>query len=209
MSRRGNPYDNPKAESFFKTLKVEEVYRADYATLRGRRRQPAPLHRGGLQRQTPALRPGLPEPQPVRGPIRPRPGQNRRLKLSNERGALQMVRSARPFLRPRPVRVRKRIRSTRSASDVRSRAVERRLVGVAELEHEARLGAVLHQRGRESAAAAEKQPALRPGPFLVDEAESARPRPARTRARRSRRRSARARAGRESTARSRTAARRG
>ena len=32
MSRRGNPYDNPKAESFIKTLKVEEVYRADYAT---------------------------------------------------------------------------------------------------------------------------------------------------------------------------------
>ena len=32
MSRRGNPYDNPKAESFMKTLKVEEVYLADYAT---------------------------------------------------------------------------------------------------------------------------------------------------------------------------------
>jgi putative transposase len=32
MSRRGNPYDNPKAESFFKTLKVEEVYLADYPT---------------------------------------------------------------------------------------------------------------------------------------------------------------------------------
>jgi putative transposase len=32
MSRRGNPYDNPKAESFIKTLKVEEVYRADYTT---------------------------------------------------------------------------------------------------------------------------------------------------------------------------------
>ena len=31
ISRRGNPYDNPKAESFFKTLKVEEVYLADYA----------------------------------------------------------------------------------------------------------------------------------------------------------------------------------
>lgn len=27
MSRRGNPYDNPKAESFMKTLKVEAVYR--------------------------------------------------------------------------------------------------------------------------------------------------------------------------------------
>ena len=32
MSRRGNPYDNPQAESFIKTLKVEEVYLADYAT---------------------------------------------------------------------------------------------------------------------------------------------------------------------------------
>jgi putative transposase len=32
MSRRGNPYDNPKAESFIKTLKVEEVYLVDYAT---------------------------------------------------------------------------------------------------------------------------------------------------------------------------------
>ncbi len=30
MSRRGNPYDNAKAESFMKTLKVEEVYVADY-----------------------------------------------------------------------------------------------------------------------------------------------------------------------------------
>jgi putative transposase len=32
MSRRGNPYDNPQAESFFKTLKVEAVYIADYQT---------------------------------------------------------------------------------------------------------------------------------------------------------------------------------
>lgn len=30
MSRRGNPYDNAKAESFFKTLKAEEVYLKDY-----------------------------------------------------------------------------------------------------------------------------------------------------------------------------------
>ena len=27
MGRRGNPYDNAKAESFMKTLKVEAVYR--------------------------------------------------------------------------------------------------------------------------------------------------------------------------------------
>lgn len=30
MGRRGNPYDNAKAESFMKTLKCEEVYLADY-----------------------------------------------------------------------------------------------------------------------------------------------------------------------------------
>ena len=32
MSRRGNPYDNAKAESFMKTLKVEAVYLAEYET---------------------------------------------------------------------------------------------------------------------------------------------------------------------------------
>jgi transposase len=32
MSRRGNPYDNAKAESFMKTLKVEEVYMMGYET---------------------------------------------------------------------------------------------------------------------------------------------------------------------------------
>ena len=32
MGRRGNPYDNAKAESFFKTLKVEAVYLMDYQT---------------------------------------------------------------------------------------------------------------------------------------------------------------------------------
>ena len=32
MGRRGNPYDNSKAESFMKTLKVEAVYRMAYET---------------------------------------------------------------------------------------------------------------------------------------------------------------------------------
>ena len=32
MSRRGNPYDNPQAESFMKTLKVEAVYLTEYDT---------------------------------------------------------------------------------------------------------------------------------------------------------------------------------
>ena len=33
MSRKGNPYDNTTTESFFKTLKVEEVYLWEYRTL--------------------------------------------------------------------------------------------------------------------------------------------------------------------------------
>ncbi len=32
MGRRGNPYDNAKAESFMKTLKVEAVYETEYAS---------------------------------------------------------------------------------------------------------------------------------------------------------------------------------
>lgn len=39
MSRRGNPYDNAKAESFMKTLKYEEVYRTEYQDIRDARRQ--------------------------------------------------------------------------------------------------------------------------------------------------------------------------
>jgi transposase InsO family protein len=32
MGRRGNPYDNAKAETFMKTLKVEAVYLMEYET---------------------------------------------------------------------------------------------------------------------------------------------------------------------------------
>ena len=35
MGRRGNPYDNAKAESFMKTLKVEAVYPMDYESFEG------------------------------------------------------------------------------------------------------------------------------------------------------------------------------
>lgn len=38
MSRRGNPYDNAKAESFMKTLKHEEVYRSEYRDIGDARR---------------------------------------------------------------------------------------------------------------------------------------------------------------------------
>jgi len=30
MSRRGQPRDNPQAESFFRTLKLEQVYLSEY-----------------------------------------------------------------------------------------------------------------------------------------------------------------------------------
>ena len=33
MSRPGTPIDNPRAESFMKTLKYEEIYALDYETL--------------------------------------------------------------------------------------------------------------------------------------------------------------------------------
>ena len=32
MAAVGNPYENAKAESFFRTLKIEEVYLKDYTT---------------------------------------------------------------------------------------------------------------------------------------------------------------------------------
>ena len=32
MGRRGNPYDNAKAESFMKTMKVEAIYPMAYET---------------------------------------------------------------------------------------------------------------------------------------------------------------------------------
>lgn len=38
MSRKGNPYDNAKAESFMKTLKYEEVHRVEYRDLADARR---------------------------------------------------------------------------------------------------------------------------------------------------------------------------
>jgi hypothetical protein len=60
MGRRGNPYDNAKAESFMKTLKVEAVYRMAY-NLRGRYSRPSPLHRRGLQHPQTPLRARLSE----------------------------------------------------------------------------------------------------------------------------------------------------
>ena len=89
MSRRGNPYDNAKAESFMKTLKVEAVYLMAYETFEDVTADLPRFHRRGLQRSQAPLRAWIPEPGTVRGPTRPVDGQTRSLKPSTPRGALQ------------------------------------------------------------------------------------------------------------------------
>jgi transposase InsO family protein len=51
MSRRGNPYDNAKAESFMKTLKVEAIYLMDY---KPSKMSPPTFHALSMRSTTPA-----------------------------------------------------------------------------------------------------------------------------------------------------------
>src|SRR5260370_2876173 len=55
----------------------------------GRYSRPSPLHRRGLQHSQTPLRTRLSEPRAIRGSPRPATCQNRRLKLSTIKGALQ------------------------------------------------------------------------------------------------------------------------
>ena len=79
MGRRGNPYDNAKAESFMKTLKVEAVYLMDYETLEDVTADLPRFIRRGLQYSPTPFRARLSQPGPVRGRPRPADGQNCRL----------------------------------------------------------------------------------------------------------------------------------
>ena len=86
MGRRGNPYDNPKAESFMKTLKVEAVYPMAYETFADVANDLPRIHRQGLQRSSSPLSAGLSQPAAVRGSQSPAYGQISRLTLVRPKG---------------------------------------------------------------------------------------------------------------------------
>ena len=94
MSRRGNPYDNAHVESFFKTLKHEEIFANDYSTIDDvADRLPHFLEEVYNRRRLHSLA-GLHAARGVREyscSLKPLTGQSKQLPLSTYRGSLQHV----------------------------------------------------------------------------------------------------------------------
>lgn len=68
MAAAGNPYENAKAESFFRNLKMEEVYLKDYRTFEEAQENNRRVHsRGGLQPEAIAFQPRVPTAGRIRG----------------------------------------------------------------------------------------------------------------------------------------------
>ena len=78
MSRRGNPYDNAKAESFMKNAQGRGGLSDGIRDLRGSHRFASLVHWPHLQSAPFTFRPGLPQPGSVRGATRPPDGKKRR-----------------------------------------------------------------------------------------------------------------------------------
>ena len=67
MAAVGNPYENAKAESFFRTLKIEEVYLKDYRTFEEAEQNMGHFHRGGLQQEATTLQSRISATGRIRG----------------------------------------------------------------------------------------------------------------------------------------------
>lgn len=100
MGRRGTPYDNAKAKSFIKTLKVEAVYPMAYKSFEDAARHLARFIEDVYNRAPLALGARLSEPRAVRGPTDPGQGQNRRLILSGHPGPRQLSDKLQLHMRP-------------------------------------------------------------------------------------------------------------
>jgi len=66
MSRIGNPYDNAHMESFFKTLKYEEVHLSNYETFDDVTQGASQFLGGGVQEETVAFGSGIPTARGIR-----------------------------------------------------------------------------------------------------------------------------------------------
>jgi hypothetical protein len=89
MGRRGNPYDNAKAESFMKTMKVEAVYPMAYETFNDVVENLPWFIDGVYDKRRLHSASRLSQPAAVRGPAHPADGQISGLNPVRLEGPLQ------------------------------------------------------------------------------------------------------------------------